>query len=244
MLIRRADLQPMNLPLRWGVVQRLFARGDLDRGWAQLRRAKALLTPEFAAKHPEYRTQIQQLEVTYAWLHHDVHRVRELADALARSVAGTDLKIWANVSVALDLVGIYNSLGRTRDARRIADGLPPDSREENVVRVDVHGTKGGKPGAKEALQAYLTGISADLGNLPPTPALRRLARADWTSRCASHGGGPVQKGSIGALQRKANRVVPRDGRSEAGAGRGSNRRRRAAVRGDARAWRTSPDDRR
>ena len=169
MLIRRADLQPMNLPLRWGVVQRLFARGDLDRGWAQLRRAKALLTPEFAAKHPEYRTQIQQLEVTYAWLHHDVHRVRELADALARSVAGTDLKIWANVSVALDLVGIYNSLGRTRDARRIADGLPPDSREENVVRVLYTETKGGKPGAKEALEAYLTGISADLGNLPPTP---------------------------------------------------------------------------
>jgi hypothetical protein len=169
LLLRRADLQPMNLPLRWAVVQRLFARGDLDRGWVQLRRAKALLTPEFAAKYPEYRVQIQQLEATEAWLHNDVRRVRKIADALAHDIAGADLRAWPNRGVALDLVGIYNSLGRTRDARRIAEDLPADDREENVVRVLYLETNRGKPGAKEALDAYLTLISPDLGKLPATP---------------------------------------------------------------------------
>ena len=51
----------------------------------------------------------------------------------------------------------------------LPDDLPQDYREENVVRVLSTETKGGKPGAKEALEAYLTGISADLRNLPPTP---------------------------------------------------------------------------
>lgn len=169
MLMRRADLQPMNLPLRWWVVQRLFARGELDRGWVQLRRAKALLTPEFSAEHPEYQPQIQQLEAAEAWLHHDVHRVRELADALARGIAGADLRAGQNLSVAMNLLGIYNSLGRQRDARRIADGLPPDRRDEGIVRVLYADTNQGKPGAREALDAYLTGINADLGALPPTP---------------------------------------------------------------------------
>jgi len=184
--VRYADLRPTNLTVRWSASMRYFEQGDAERGRLQLKKAEALITPEFAREHPEYEMTVFRVRIGDAWLPMDVKRVRQLADARARRVAVLASSTPAAAGMNQDLVGIYNALGRTGDAARAAHNVPERLRDQTVTQVLLTETGPqigqGKPGAKDALLRHLTEAYPDLEAIPATPlfvaSLIQVGRVD------------------------------------------------------------------
>lgn len=173
LIVRYADLRPTNLTVRWSASMRFFEQGDTERGRLHLRKAEALITPEFAREHPEYEMTIFRVRIGDAWLPMDVKRVRQLTDARARRIAVLAASNPTTAGMNQDLVGIYNALGRTSDAARAAQNVPERGRFQNVTQVLLTETGAligeGKPGAKDALLRHLMTEYPNLEAIPATP---------------------------------------------------------------------------
>jgi serine/threonine protein kinase/tetratricopeptide (TPR) repeat protein len=171
--VRYADLRPTNLTLRWSASMRYFEQGDTDRGRFHLKKAEALITPDFTREHPEYETTIFRVRVGDAWLPMNVKRVRQLADVRTRRIAVIASSTPAAAGMNQDLVGIYNALGRTTDAARAAHNVPVPLREQTVTQVLLAETGPqigqGKASARDALLRHLTDAYPNLETIPATP---------------------------------------------------------------------------
>jgi serine/threonine-protein kinase len=173
LIVRYADLRPTNVRVRWSASMRFFEQGDSDRGRLHLRKAQAMITPDFIRAHPEEEVTIFRLRIGTAWLSMDVRRVRQLADAFARRLAVLTSSDPTAAAMNQDLVGIYNALGRTTDAARAAQNAPERLRGQTVAQVLLTETAPlsaqGKPGAKEALLDHVATLYPNLESVPAMP---------------------------------------------------------------------------
>jgi tetratricopeptide (TPR) repeat protein len=128
--LRSAQVRPTSPGINFNAAERLLREGDVARARVFLEQALAHVTPEWAKQFPDLKFRIESethnLRLIDPWLLHDVARVRQVADDIARRPRWPNRNEWQSVAVRDRLFSAYLGLGRFGDARTVLQDFEPE----------------------------------------------------------------------------------------------------------------------
>jgi Tfp pilus assembly protein PilF len=225
-LLREADLRPSRLSSNFSAARSLLAAGKITPARGYVRRARALLTPEFR-QDAYWAAQVEHFGAIIGWHDRDVGAVRRAVDNMARWVDGLqdgDATRLARRNILLRYVG----LGRWRDAQKALQNVPPDD--------------GGRLGgiiSEKTTKGEMLWERAWLGDRDARESLRELAAASLSEQGGTNPHVLALPGMVDELREQVARAKQRapaafetlEGRRSSCCRREPNRRRDATVRG-------------